>query len=134
MTGNAALRIGGRPLPDGPAAFTTPGRTPLDRKAHRELDQVRPLKAEQELDRRHGGGRLRASTIFCLVRWAANEYGTIISRLDIVRAVDRGEPFERCPSCVLAAKSLLKVELAEGRGRASSRRRHRGPRHRSRRC
>lgn len=31
--------------------------------------------------------------VFALVRWAANEHGTISSSLDIVRAVERGEAY-----------------------------------------
>jgi hypothetical protein len=30
--------------------------------------------------------------IFAMVRWAANDYGTVLSRIDVVRAVDQGEP------------------------------------------
>ena len=32
-----------------------------------------------------------AGTIFAFVRWAANDYGTIVSRIDILRAVGPGE-------------------------------------------
>ena len=49
-------------------------------------------------------------TIFCLVRWAANEHGTIISRVDIVRAVDRGEPFQTLPFVRPGGDILLRLD------------------------
>ena len=49
-------------------------------------------------------------TIFCPVRWAANGHGTIISRVDIVRAVDRGEPFQTLPFVRPGGDILLKID------------------------
>ena len=83
MTGNSALRIGGRPLPDVPAAFTTHVELTWIEKRIENWIRFGRESYEQKLDRRHRVVGFAPGTIFCLVRWAANEYGTIISRLDI---------------------------------------------------
>lgn len=48
--------------------------------------------AERIIDRRQRVESYAAGQVFALVRWASNEYGTIRSTLDIVRAVATGEP------------------------------------------
>jgi hypothetical protein len=50
------------------------------------------------------------------VRWASNDHGTILSRIDIVRAVRRGEALQTLPfvrpggDILLTAKGWPKVE------------------------
>lgn len=110
MTGNAALRIGGRPLPDGPAAFTTLVELTWIEKRIENWIRFGRESYEQKLNRRHRVVGFAPGTIFCLVRWAANDYGTIISRLDIVRAVDRGEPYQTLPFVRPGGDILLKIE------------------------
>jgi hypothetical protein len=51
-----------------------------------------------------------AGTIFALVRWAANEYGTVLSRLDILQAVPPGAPCQSIPCVRPGAASLLRVD------------------------
>jgi Protein of unknown function (DUF2840) len=46
-------------------------------------------------------------SIFAFVRWAANDYGTILSRIDILRAVGPGEPFSTVPHVRPGGESLL---------------------------
>ena len=48
--------------------------------------------AEKIIDRRQRVESYAAGQVFGLVRWAANDYGTIRSTLDIVRAVGAHEP------------------------------------------
>lgn len=48
--------------------------------------------AERIVDRRQRIESYAAGQVFALVRWASNEYGTIRSTLDIVRAVPAGQP------------------------------------------
>lgn len=48
--------------------------------------------AERIIDRRQRVESYAAGQVFALVRWASNEYGTIRSTLDIVRAVEVGQP------------------------------------------
>ena len=47
---------------------------------------------------------------FAFVRWAANDFGTVLSRLDIVRAVAAGEPHQTLPFVRPGGDILLKVE------------------------
>jgi hypothetical protein len=46
-------------------------------------------------------------SIFAFIRWAANDYGTILSRIDILRAVGPGEPFSTVPHVHPGGESLL---------------------------
>ena len=52
----------------------------------------------------------RPGAIFAFVRWAANDYGTIISRIDVVRAVTPGEPYTTLPFVRPGGDILLKIE------------------------
>jgi hypothetical protein len=49
--------------------------------------------AEQILDRRRRILSFAPNSIFAYVRWAANDFGTIVSRVDILRAVRPNEAF-----------------------------------------
>jgi len=49
--------------------------------------------AEQIIDRRRRVVSFAPNSVFAYVRWAANDYGTVVSRIDILRAIARGEAF-----------------------------------------
>jgi len=110
MTGNAAYRLRGRPLPNGPAPFTTLVELTWIEKRIECWIRFGQESYEQKLDRRRRLVGFAPEMIFCLVRWAANEHGTIISRVDIVRAVDRGEPFQTLPFVRPGGDILLKID------------------------
>jgi hypothetical protein len=90
---------------DGAAQLRSPAETGLSdgsqlthvtliwRDGEREdwLKFGRPV-AEKVVDRRQRFESYAAGQVFGLVRWAANDYGTIRSTLDIVQAVSSGEP------------------------------------------
>jgi len=65
---------------------------------------------EEILDRRRRILSFRPGTVFAFVRWAANDFGTVISRLDIVRAVTPGEAYQTLPFVRPGGDILLKVE------------------------
>lgn len=65
---------------------------------------------EQILDRRRRILSFRPGTVFAFVRWASNDFGTIISRIDIVRAVTRGEAYQTLPFVRPGGDILLKIE------------------------
>lgn len=65
---------------------------------------------EQILDRRRRRLGFAPGTIFAFVRWASNGYGTALSRIDIVRAVGPGEPFQTLPCVRPGGDILLKLE------------------------
>ncbi|MDR7920422.1 DUF2840 domain-containing protein, partial [Escherichia coli] len=48
--------------------------------------------------------------VFAFVRWASNDFGTIISRIDIVRAVSPDESYQTLPFVRPGGDILLKVE------------------------
>ncbi|KRW95723.1 DUF2840 domain-containing protein [Paracoccus sp. MKU1] len=47
--------------------------------------------------------------VFALVRWAGNDFGTVVSRIDILRAVGPGDPFQTLPCVRPGAEILLRV-------------------------
>jgi len=49
-------------------------------------------------------------TVFAFVRWAANDYGTVISRIDIVRTVAPGNAYQTLPFVRPGAELLLKID------------------------
>jgi hypothetical protein len=65
---------------------------------------------EQVLDRRRRILFFPPGTTFALVRWAANEHGTVLSRLDILCAVGPGEPCQTIPTVTPGGDILLRVD------------------------
>jgi hypothetical protein len=65
--------------------------------------------AEQILDRRRRVLSFAPNTIFAYVRWAAGDFGTVISRIDILRAVFPGEAFSTVPYVRPGGEVLLRV-------------------------
>ena len=65
--------------------------------------------AERIVDRRQRIESYAAGQVFALVRWAANDYGTVRSTLDIVRAVKLDEPCTRIVQVDPGGELLLSV-------------------------
>jgi len=68
------------------------------------------VAVDEIVDRRRRIVRFRPDAIFAFVRWAANDYGTVSSRIDIVRAVRAGEPFTTLPFVRRGGDILLTIE------------------------
>ncbi len=64
---------------------------------------------EQILDRRRRMISFRSGSIFAFVRWAGNKHGTIISRIDIVRAATIDFPYQTLPFVRPGGEILLRV-------------------------
>jgi len=67
------------------------------------------IAAEKVLDRRRRVVSFAPDNIFAFVRWASNGYGTVISRVDIVRAVAPGEAFSTLPFVRPGGDILLRI-------------------------
>jgi hypothetical protein len=52
---------------------------------------------EQILDRRRRIVSFAPNSMIAYVRWAGNDFGTLVSRIDILRAVSPGEAFSTVP-------------------------------------
>lgn len=67
-------------------------------------------RGETILDRSRRVVRFAPRDVFALVRWASNDFGTILSRIDIVRAIDRGEPYQTLPLVRPGGEILLRID------------------------
>lgn len=64
---------------------------------------------EQILDRHRRIVSFAPGSVFALVRWRSNDYGTIMSRIDILRAVNPNEPHQTLPCVRPGGESLLRL-------------------------
>jgi hypothetical protein len=64
---------------------------------------------EHRLDREWRVVSFATGSVFAFVRWAANDYGTVLSRIDILRAVGPGERYSTVPYVRPGGESLLRV-------------------------
>ena len=62
------------------------------------------------IDRRRRIVSFRPGAVFAFVRWAANDYGTVFSRIDVVRAVAADEPFTTLPFVRPGGEILLSIQ------------------------
>ncbi len=66
--------------------------------------------AEEEiLDRRRRALWFSPGQMFAFVRWASNDYGTIVSRIDILRAAAAGEAVTTVPGVTPGGEVLLRL-------------------------
>ncbi len=66
--------------------------------------------SDQIIDRRRRVVSFLPNSIFAFVRWASNDFGTVVSRVDIVRAVGAGEPYQTLPFVRPGGEVLLKID------------------------
>jgi hypothetical protein len=64
---------------------------------------------EQTLDRRRRILSFVPGSLFAFVRWMSNDYGTVVSRIDIVRAVAPGQPCATVPYVRPGGDILLRL-------------------------
>jgi len=65
---------------------------------------------ERIVDRRRRILAFEPGAIFALVRWQAGDYGTAVSRIDVLRAVRPGEGFTAVPFVAPGAELLLHIQ------------------------
>ena len=111
MTGAAAPRARGGPSPSAPPSdsLTQVELTYLAKKIEYWIRFGREAH-NRILDRRRRIVSFRPGSIFAFVRWASNDFGTIVSRIDIVCAVAPGEPYQTLPFVRTGGDILLRIE------------------------
>lgn len=68
------------------------------------------IAEEQRIDRHRRVVGFDPGAIFAFVRWAANDYGTVVSRIDILRAVSSGESYQTVPLVDPGGEILLRIQ------------------------
>ena len=81
----------------------------IEKKIEFWLRFGRPAE-ERILDRRRSISSFAPGSTFGFVRWVADDYGTVISRMDIVRTVAPGEPYQRLPFLRPGGELLLRAD------------------------
>ena len=110
MIGRAGRGAHEHPLADGPAPFTTLVELTFQKRKVERWIRFGRKSFEQIIDRRRSLVGFAPESTFAFVRWASNDYGTIVSRLDILRAVERGEPFQTVPFVRPGGEILLRID------------------------
>ncbi|MCM2505531.1 DUF2840 domain-containing protein [Aureimonas altamirensis] len=110
MTGHPQRWMHGRPLTNEPPAFTTLVELTFQKQKIEHWIRFGRKSYEQILDRRRSIVGFAPESVFAFVRWAKGEHGTIISRIDIVRAVRRDEPFQTLPFVRPGGEILLRLD------------------------
>ena len=113
------LPLGSTALPSRPLHTDSPERrlSPRDQLTHVELFWQEGVRehwlrfgrqaADRIIDRRRRVVSFASGAIFAFIRWAANEYGTVSSRIDVMRAVSRGESYSTLPHVDPGGEILL---------------------------
>lgn len=68
----------------------------------------RPV-TEQRVDRFRSIASFTPGSVFAFVRWASNDYGTVVSRIDIARTVGPGDAHQTLPFVRPGAELLLSI-------------------------
>ncbi|PPD15182.1 MAG: glycosidase [Methylobacterium sp.] len=108
MTGSSTSRAQPVQPSTGPASLTRVELVWREKQIEHWIRFGREVQ-EQILDRRRRILSFPAGTVFAFVRWASNDYGTVVSRIDIVRAVTACEPYQTLPFVRPGGDILLKL-------------------------
>jgi hypothetical protein len=65
--------------------------------------------SEQIIDPRRRSVAFAPGNIFAFVRWAANDFGTVLSRVDILRAIAPGDAYSTVGFVRPGGESLLRI-------------------------
>ena len=110
MTRRAHRSAHGRPLPDGLTPFTTLVELTFDKRKVEHWIRFGRKSYEQIIDRRRSVVGFAPGSVFAFVRWASGDHGTVVSRIDIVRAIGRGELFQTLPFVRPGGQILLRLD------------------------
>lgn len=111
MTGLVAapMRAGRAAAEPPPEAFTQVELVWIEKHTEHWIRFGRERR-EQILDRRRRILFFPPGSVLALVRWAANQHGTVLSRLDILRTVACDAPCQTVPTVTPGAEVLLHVD------------------------
>lgn len=102
------------PAPDSPTneidtrALTTVELLWLEKRIENRVRFGRPV-SEKSLDRNRRVLSFSPGSVFAFVRWTSNDFGTILSRIDILRAATPGQPYSTVPWITPGGESLLRL-------------------------
>ena len=65
--------------------------------------------SEKILDRRRRVLSFAPGSVIAYIRWASNDFGTVVSRIDIVRAIAPGEAYQTLPFVRPGGDILLRI-------------------------
>ena len=94
--------------PCSPDALTAVELTWLEKRVEHWIRFGRDV-GETIIDRRRLVLSFAPNTIFAFVRWASNDFGTVVSRIDIVRAIAPGEAYQTLPFVRPGGDILLRI-------------------------
>lgn len=97
-----------RPLAGPPDGFTRVELLHIKDRVERWIRFGRTAD-EQLIDRRRKVVLFAPNSVFALVRWSANDFGTVVSRLYILRAVGAGEALTTVPDVDPGGELLLRI-------------------------
>ena len=111
MTSAAVSRARGGPVPPAPPSesLTHVELTHIEKRIENWIRFGREAR-ERVIGRSRRVFFYRPGSVFAFVRWASNDFGTITSRIDIVRAVAAGEPYQTLPFVRPGGDILLRIE------------------------
>lgn len=93
---------------DGAGEITTVELLWLERRIENRVRFGRPV-SEKVLDRNRRVLSFSSGSVFAFVRWTSNDFGTVLSRIDILRAVTPGQPYSTAPWITPGGESLLRL-------------------------
>ena len=80
----------------------------LEKRIENRVRFGRPI-SEKILDRNRRALSFSPGSVFAFVRWTSNDFGTVLSRIDILRAVTPGQPYSTLPWITPGGESLLRL-------------------------
>jgi hypothetical protein len=80
----------------------------LEKRIENRVRFGRPV-SEKILDRNRRVLSFSPGSVFAFVRWTSNDFGTVLSRIDILRSVTPGQPYSTVPWITPGGESLLRL-------------------------
>jgi hypothetical protein len=109
MTGDAAIGVrAGEMATTLPRSLTDVELTWIE-KTFEHWIRFGRVAQDRIVSRRTRVVSFRPGAMFAFVRWASNDFGTVVSRIDVVRAASPGEPYATLPFVTPGGEILLHV-------------------------